>query len=64
MQKVACAVLVAYTLLVLCKKTLGILMRIQTMFKRGLRTIGELCRFMRLSCTERLEMDNQDCQGT
>ena len=49
MQKVACAVLVAYTLLVLCKKTLGILMRIQAMFKRGLRTIGELCRFMRLA---------------
>ncbi|MFH1637879.1 MAG: IS701 family transposase [Candidatus Woesearchaeota archaeon] len=48
MQKVACAVLVAYTLLVLCKKTLGILMRIQTMFKRGLKTIGELCRFMQI----------------
>lgn len=49
MQKVACAVLVAYTLLALCKKKLGILMRIQTMFKRGLRTIGELCRFMKIA---------------
>ena len=49
MQKVACAVLVAYTLLVLCKKMLGILMHIQTMFKRGLKTIGELCRFMKLA---------------
>lgn len=49
MQKVACAVLVAYTLLVLCKEKLGILMRIQTMFKRGLRTIGELCRFMKIA---------------
>lgn len=49
MQKVACAVLVAYTLLVLCKKKLGILMRIQTMFKRGLKTIGELCRFMKVA---------------
>lgn len=49
MQKVACAVLVAYTLLVLCKQKLGILMRIQTVFKRGLRTIGELCRFMKIA---------------
>jgi len=49
MQRVACAVLVAYTLLVLCKQKLGILMRIQAVFKRGLRTIGELCRFMKLA---------------
>lgn len=49
MQKVACAVLVAYTLLILANKKIGILVRIQSMFKRGLRTIGELCRFMELA---------------
>ncbi len=45
MQVVVLAVLVAYTLLILSRRK-GIFKRIELTFKRGLRTIGELCRFM------------------
>ncbi|MDI6737606.1 MAG: transposase, partial [Nanoarchaeota archaeon] len=42
---VVLAILVAYTLLIL-SQTRGILARIPFVFKRGLQTIGEICRFM------------------
>lgn len=47
-QRVVCAVLVAYTLLVLSASCRGIL---QT-FNRGLETIGEGCRYFRLIATK------------
>ena len=42
---VVLAILVAYTILIL-SQTRGILARIPLVFKRGLQTIGEICRFM------------------
>lgn len=44
-QVVVLAILVAYTLLILSQMR-GILAHIPLVFKRGLQTIGELCRFM------------------
>ncbi len=48
-QVVVLAVLVAYTLLVLSNLKNRVLLRIPEAFKRPLNTIGELCRFMKLS---------------
>ncbi len=48
-QVVVLAVLVAYTLLVLSNLKNSVLSRIPEAFKRPLNTIGELCRFMKLS---------------
>lgn len=48
-QVVVLAVLVAYTLLFLSLKKLKIFSYVKQFFKRGLKTIGELCRFMQLA---------------
>lgn len=48
-QVVVLAVLVAYTLLVLSVKKLKIFDYVRISFGRGLKTIGEICRFMQLA---------------
>jgi SRSO17 transposase len=48
-QVVVLAVLVAYTLLLLSLKKLKVFTYVEQFFKRGLKTIGEICRFMQLA---------------